>query len=57
MPRAKLISTRGRYLDAVIEVDQQIYHVFDEFSLDEIDNKEQHCFDFDWSIECSNDES
>ncbi|USA52053.1 hypothetical protein NDN13_11160 [Acinetobacter sp. C32I] len=57
MPRAKLISTRGRYLDAVIEVDQQIYHVFDEFSLDEIDNKEQHCFDFDWSIECADDES
>ena len=35
MPRAKLISTRGRYLAAVIEVDQQIYHVFDEFGIKE----------------------
>jgi hypothetical protein len=57
MPRAKLISTRGRYLAAVIEVDQQIYHVFDEFSLDEVNNEEQHCFDFDWSIQCSDDEN
>lgn len=57
MPRAKLISTRGRYLDAMIDVDQQIYHVFDEFSSDEFNYNEQHCFDFDWSIECSDDES
>lgn len=57
MPRAKLISTRGRYLDAVIDVDQQIYHVFDEFSSDEFNYNEQYCFDFDWSIECSDDES
>lgn len=57
MPRAKLISTKGIYLDAVIEVDQQIYHVFDEFSLSGCENKEQSCFDFKWSIECSSDES
>lgn len=57
MPCAKLISTQGVYLEAVILVDQQIYHVCDEFSLYSEKSKEQEGFDFEWSIECSDDEN
>jgi hypothetical protein len=35
MPKAKLVSTEGAYLEAIIEIDGQTFCVFDEFSIDE----------------------
>jgi len=52
MVRAKFISTEGSYLEAVIEVSGQNYHVMDEFSVnEETSPKVGDEFDFDMTAE------
>ncbi|MCH7388704.1 hypothetical protein MMO39_15575 [Acinetobacter modestus] len=57
MSHAKLISTQGVYLEAQIEVNDHLYYVYDEFSLYDIKSKINSLFDFEWTIELSDDES
>jgi hypothetical protein len=58
MVRAKLISTEGPYLEAVIEVSGQLLHVMDEFSVSaETAPRVGEIFDFEFSPYIDEDES
>lgn len=58
MAHAKLISTKGPYLEAVIEVGGQFLHVMDEFSVSaETAQKVGEVFEFEFSPFIDEDES
>jgi len=56
--KAKLISTEGPYLEAVLEIEGELIHVMDEFSVDENHSpKVGEIFDFEFSNLVDEDES
>ncbi len=58
MARVKLISTKGPYLEAIIEVDGQLLCVMDEFSVSTITApRAGESFEFEFSPQIDEDES
>ena len=58
MHKAKLISTQGPYLEALLEIEGRIFCVFDEFSVDEKSSPLQESeFEYQFSCETDGDES